>query len=216
MNVAKNLDKIRETILQTGRQLDDVLIVGAAKFQPLERLSAALAAGLRDLGDNQLQAGEALREQLPESVRWHFIGHIQGRKAKSLTPYHWVHSLDRLKIAETIHTSRTSGLPPQSVLIEVNLGNEPSKSGILPGQLGELLEQLKPLTQVRAVGLMCLPPPLEPVTERRPYFRELAKLAQKYQLHELSMGTSDDYAIALEEGATMIRLGTCLFGPRQR
>ncbi|MCB0416484.1 MAG: YggS family pyridoxal phosphate-dependent enzyme [Bdellovibrionaceae bacterium] len=217
MSIAANFEKIRENIRNVGRDPAEITIVGAAKYQPLERIREALKDGLTDLGDNQLQAGESLRTQIGEGPRWHFIGHIQSRKAKGLTSYYMVHSLDRLKVAELLQRAlEEAGQESLRILVEVNLGGEATKSGIAASELQNFLKQLRPLDRLRPEGLMCMPPPLDPPERRRPFFRTLRLLAEETGLGALSMGTSEDYWVALQEGATHIRLGSCLFGERVR
>ncbi|MCB0406073.1 MAG: YggS family pyridoxal phosphate-dependent enzyme [Bdellovibrionales bacterium] len=215
MSIADNLAYIHESIRRLGRNPEDITLVGAAKFQPLARIQQAVDSGLKDLGDNQLQAGDILRQQILGNPRWHFIGHIQSRKAKNLTSYYMIHSLDRVKVAELLQRSLDpSEAPPLKVLVEVNVGAETTKSGIATSELKKFLKELEPLDRLRPLGLMCMPPPVSPVENRRPFFRTLRQLAEDHGLKLLSMGTSDDYTVAVEEGATHIRLGSCLFGKR--
>lgn len=208
VNVAENLKRLRA---ECGK----ARIVGVTKGQAVQRVREAVAAGLEILGNNYVQEGEALREAIGAGVEWHFIGHIQSRKARSLTGYDCVESLDRLSVAEELEKRLQAKL---SVLVEVNLGGEAQKSGIAPAELPAFLEGLRKFPKLEPRGLMAMPPPLEPVEARRPFFRELKALfssnAGGDRWDTLSMGTSEDYRIAIEEGATLVRLGTALFGPR--
>lgn len=206
--VAENLKRLRALCGSAG-------IVGVTKGQPVERVREAVAAGITILGNNYAQEGEALRAAIGPDVRWHFIGHIQSRKAKLLTAYDCIESLDRISVAEELN-KRVEG--KISVLVEVNVGGEAQKSGISPSELPGFLESLRALEKIEVRGLMGMPPPLQPVEERRKFFRELKSLFTRHasgsRWDTLSMGTSDDFEIAVQEGATLVRLGTALFGPR--
>ncbi|MEZ4751440.1 MAG: YggS family pyridoxal phosphate-dependent enzyme [Bdellovibrionota bacterium] len=217
MSIAANLAQIHETIRAAGRKPEEITLIGAAKYQPIERIREAIRAGLKDIGDNQLQAGESLREQLKEAVQWHFIGHIQSRKAKGLIDYSLIHSLERLKVAEILQRSlESTAAQTLNVLVEINVGEESTKSGIAASELKAFLKALAAFDRLKPLGLMCMPPPLNPVEGRRPFFRTLRRLAEENHLSLLSMGTSEDYAVAVEEGATHVRVGSCLFGERVR
>jgi len=195
-----------------------VEVLGACKGQPRERVVAAVAAGLKILGCNYAQEGEALREGLSEFAgEWHFIGHIQSRKAKELVVYDCVESLDRLSVAEELNRRLEGRTKKLSVLIEVNLAGEETKSGIRAEELPAFLAAMEKLPNLTVNGLMGMPPALHPVEGRRPYFKQLRQLFEKHgkgKWQRLSMGTSEDYSVALQEGATLIRLGTILFGER--
>lgn len=205
------LHEIQQRIADAGGK--GVRIIGVTKFQPVERVQALVDAGLGALGVNYTQAGEDLRGALAGyKGQWHFIGQIQSRKASALGDYDLVHSVDRLKVAERL-------VEGSSILLEVNLGEETSKGGVGEEGLEPLLEAVSRL-DLRVRGLMALPPPLFPVEKRRPYFERLRQLLEVHSSYltdkELSMGTSDDFEEAVKEGATMVRLGTTLFGPRAR
>jgi pyridoxal phosphate enzyme (YggS family) len=215
--VTARLQSIRGQLAQRTDRA--VTLVGVTKRQPVTRVAEAVAAGLRDLANNYEQEGRALAEALrDDGLRWHFIGHIQSRKAKLLLDYHLVQSLDRASIAKTWQRMLGDSERRLDVLIEVNVGEEPTKSGVLPSALAPFLREIEPLSAVRVRGLMAMPPPLEPVEARRPFFRTMRALFEAHRDAEhfdvLSMGTSADYLVAVEEGATMIRLGETLFGPR--
>lgn len=214
--VAENLRRVQEEVDRIAGRPGAVTIVGVTKFQPLEKVKEAIAGGLSHLGNNYAQEGDALLETFGENaLNWHFIGHIQSRKAKFLTRYRCIQSLDRVEIARDLDRRIGEKGGSLDVLVEVNVGGEAQKSGIGPESLPKFLEELAPLANLRVRGLMGMPPPLEPVESRRPFFRQLRQLFEAHQgFDTLSMGTSEDYRIAVEEGATMIRLGTTLFGPR--
>lgn len=215
MSIARNLEQIKSRI---G---DSTEIVGVTKFQPIERIREAVEAGLTHLGVNRVQAGEEIRELLKtEFLTWNFIGSIQSRKAKLLTDYDWVESIDRIEVAEKLNAALLAKEKKLAILVEVNIGEEETKSGVLPLDLQGFLKGLGEFKQLKLRGFMGMPPPLEKIEERRPFFKKMAQIYLHYQemlgLDTLSMGTSDDYPVAVEEGATRVRLGTSLFGPRDR
>lgn len=216
--ISQNLKEIKKTIQLHSPNPQGVKILGVSKFQPVESIREAVELGVTLLGVNYVQEGQKLREVMTHSdIEWHFIGHIQSRKAKHLLDYHCVESLDRTDIAEDLNRRAEILNKPLQVLIEVNIGREPQKSGVLLEDLEGFLKKIEALTFISVKGLMSMPPPL-PLEKRRPFFKELKRaydrLSQRYSFDTLSMGTSEDYQIALEEGASLIRLGTCLLGAR--
>lgn len=216
-SVAENWLRIQEE-LQKVAPGQGIRIVGVTKGQPVERLREGIAAGLRYLGNNYVQPGSALRAELADfSGEWHFIGHIQSRKAKELLGYHCIESLDRLSVAEDLGRRAKEAGVTLPVFVEVNIGGEGSKSGVAPGELEAFLDAAAVLPGLRLEGLMAMPPPLEPAA-RRPYFQKmrgfLDQFSASHGLKWLSMGTSEDYREAVAEGANLIRLGTVLFGSR--
>lgn len=217
MTVADNLAAVRKTLAEVTDR--PVTVVGVAKKQPIERIQEAIAAGLTDIGNNFEPEGTNLRETVANaSVRWHFVGHIQSRKAKLLVDYDLVQSLERTVVGEAWQRVLDGTGRYVDTLVEVNVGEESQKSGVRPADLAGLLRDLRRYSAVRVRGLMAMPPPLEPVEERRPFFRKMRELFELFRKDRdfdvLSMGTSADYRVAVEEGATMIRLGETLFGPR--
>lgn len=219
--IAERLHQIREAIkTRTDRPID---LLAVTKLQPLEKIKEAIGLGMTRFGNNYVQEGEALREALTaddfETLRWHFIGHIQSRKAKSLLGYDCIETIDRFEVAQKIAMPLHSLGQKKSILIEVNLGREPQKSGVHPEELPAFIEKLLALSVFSIDGLMTLPPPLFPIKKRRPFFTGLKTMRDRLSsitpLPVLSMGTSEDYLIAIEEGATQVRLGTALFGERR-
>lgn len=215
--VADNLARVLEQLTHVGRS---VSIVGVTKLQPVERIQEAVDAGIRILAVNYVQEGQTLFSSLRDFPgEWHFIGHIQSRKVKFLPAYQCVQSLDRMSVAHDLNEVLERIDKTLEVCVEVNIGSEPQKSGVLPDDLGPCLKELASLNRLRLKGIMSMPPFLEPVELRRPFFRRLKELFDRYQssygLETLSMGTSEDYLIAVEEGSNMIRLGTLLFGSRE-
>ncbi len=216
LSVQENLARIRSELASAP---NPVTIVGVTKLQPVEKIEQALSAGLYSLANNYAQEGEKLMDHFAgKSIEWHFIGGIQSRKVKYLPAYHCVQSLDRKEIADSLSEKLKSQGKELRVLVEVNVGDEPQKSGVRIAELEQFLSYLSRLPGIRLRGLMGMPPPLEPVEARRPFFRLLRQFYDRYQSEFgfdcLSMGTSADYLIAVEEGSTMVRLGTTLFGAR--
>ncbi len=207
--------EVAEACRRAGRPPQSVELLAVSKLQPLEALREAYAAGVRAFGENYAQELRDKAEALLDcpGVRWHAIGTLQTNKAKYVAKSaHVFHALDRRTLAEEL-ARRRSGAPLE-VYLEVNLGGEATKSGLAPAQVGELLQQVQALPQLKAVGLMCLPPFAESPEASRPYFQRLRELAAAHHLPGLSMGTSQDYVVAVQEGATVVRVGTALFGPR--
>jgi len=218
--VSKKMSALKERwekIQNEVRAFPNVQILAVTKGQPVERVQEGIECGILLLGDNYFQEGESLRAQLktPKKITWHYIGHIQSRKAKSLAEvYDCVQTVDRKEVAQKIHEAATK---PIEVLIEVNIGREPQKAGVHPEHLQDLMKEVKSFSRLALKGLMAMPP-LEPMPARKKYFQEMQKIFLSCGFHPdkntLSMGTSDDYLMALEEGANLIRLGTALYGPR--
>jgi pyridoxal phosphate enzyme (YggS family) len=237
-DVARRLAAVSERIAaacrRAGRRPDQVTLVGAAKAQPPERLAAARAAGLRVFGENRVQEAEAHREALSDPaggagsgpVEWHLIGPLQSNKAKRAAAlFDCVHSIDRVKIARVLdrHLGELGRRGP--ALIEVNLGGEESKHGFSPQRLAEAARPLADLEHLEVRGLMAIPPPEDDEVAARRWFRRLRELRDELAGRAewermaaagwLSMGMSDDFEAAVEEGATHVRVGTALFGERE-
>jgi pyridoxal phosphate enzyme (YggS family) len=224
-NQAQRLGFLREKIASAaraaGRDPGTVTLVGVAKSQPLARLQEAVDGGLLDLAENYLQeAREHIAALSGRALTWHFIGALQSNKTKPVAElFDWVHTIDRLKIAERLARQRPPELPPLSVCIQVQLGGEATKAGVLPGELAALAGKIAALPRLALRGLMALPPEETDVTRQRHWFRELRLLllqlnAAGHRLDALSMGMSADFESAIAEGATHLRIGSTLFGPR--
>jgi pyridoxal phosphate enzyme (YggS family) len=202
--VRANLDRVREDIAQAGRDPGEVEILAAVKYVPLEEIGTLGEAGLSLLGENRAQDLEEKAGRHPE-FRWHFIGALQSRKVKQIVPYveliHSVASESALKQLERHAEANTQ------ILLEVNVAGEEGKAGIRPDELARYLE----LAPVKVTGLMTMPPFAGDPEESRPHFARLAELAAEHGLTQLSMGTSQDYAVAASEGATIVRIGTTLY-----
>jgi hypothetical protein len=201
-----------------------VRLVAASKTVPPDRIREAYEAGLRDFGENRVQEADAKRPALADlTVTWHLIGHLQSNKAKAARDlFHWVQSLDSLRLAERLHRAAPCSGDRLTALLEVNLGGETTKSGVPEAEALNLARRVGELETLDLRGLMLVPPYFENPEETRPYFsrlRELAKMLNSaslpnVQMDELSMGMSHDLETAIEEGATIVRVGTAIFGPR--
>lgn len=228
--IAENLQivnaKIAEAARKSGRDPGRIGLIAVTKTVPVDRIREAMQAGLACFGENKIQEAKAKIEILGRTAcRWHFIGHLQKNKVKFLFDrFDLVHSVDGFELAEAIHAQSLERRWVMPILIQVNISGERSKSGVDPAQLQELLVRVAPLPGIQVRGLMALPP-MDPDPERsRPYFSRLRELRDgcakmgidNIRLDDLSMGMSNDYPVAIEEGATLVRVGSALFGPRPR
>jgi PLP dependent protein len=204
--VGTALRRVRDEIAEVagGREVE---ILAAVKYVPVEELEVLDEAGLRVLGENRAQDLIAKAEAYPGRFTWDFIGHLQSRKVRQILPYvRYIHSVAS---ESALAQLERYGTPETQILVEVNVAGEPGKSGIAPDQLGDFIER----SPVSVVGLMTMPPLAADPEASRPHFAALRDLAQRHGLRELSMGTSQDYLVAIQEGATIVRLGTILYGP---
>ena len=226
-DIAANYKRVRAHVStvaqQCGRRPEDITIVCAAKTKGPEAIRAALAAGATDIGENYVQEARQKMAQVAETTRWHLIGHLQRNKAKeAVRLFTLIHSLDSVALAQELHRQGERLGKSVRTLIEVNIGQEASKHGIAPDRVESLLSVIADLSMVRVEGLMIIPPPGANAESSRPYFQALAQLrkrcirlqATNIELRELSMGMTDDYPIAIEEGATIVRIGRAIFGER--
>src|SRR5881628_2462705 len=212
-DIRTNLERVRERIARAaeraGRRAEDVLLVGVSKTVEVARIRAALAAGLTVLGENRVQEARGKVAELGRPVAWHLVGHLQTNKVRdALELFDVVHSVDRIDLARELDRRARARGRPVDALVQVNVGLEPSKGGWPPEAVETALGGL------RLRGLMAIPPAVERAEDARGWFRSLRKLAERHGLPELSMGMSGDFEIAVEEGATMVRVGTAIFGPR--
>ncbi|MGH7326645.1 MAG: YggS family pyridoxal phosphate-dependent enzyme, partial [Candidatus Rokuibacteriota bacterium] len=186
-----------------------------SKTVDVERIRRAVAAGLPALGENRVQEAREKIATLGRPVPWHLVGHLQTNKVRDgLEAFDLIHSLDRLELGrECDRRARARGRPAEA-LVQVNAAGEASKGGFPPDALADALEALARLDHIVVRGLMTIPPGVERAEEARPWFRALAQLAKRHGLAELSMGMSADFEVAIEEGATMVRVGTAIFGAR--
>jgi len=206
--VRANLERVREEIAGTGRALEEVEILAAVKYVPKEELGALADAGVRLVGENRAQDLEAKAKGYPGVFTWDFIGHLQSRKVKQLLP--WVRYIQSVASESALAQLDRHAAPETEILVEVNVAGEAGKSGIPPPELPSFLER----SPVRVIGLMTMPPPAVRPEDSRPHFATLRELAERHGLRQLSMGTSQDYLVAVQEGATIVRLGSVLYGSR--
>jgi len=225
--VAENVERVRERIQGAARRAgraDEVTLVAVTKSVPPERIAEAYRAGVRHFGENRVQEFDDKRSLLAlPAATWHMVGHVQTNKARrAVELFDRVDSLDSLRLAEKLAAAAQALGRALPVLIQVHLGEEETKHGVEPADLGPLVEHIARLDGLSLEGLMTIPPYLEPAERARPYFRRLRELAEEIDrrrfprvaMKALSMGMSHDFEIAIEEGATQVRLGTALFGPR--
>jgi len=222
-SVGENLQAVRQTITRSaeraGRDPREIVLVAVTKTFPVERIREALAVGLRILGENRVQEALPKIEEIgPANVDWHLIGHLQTNKVKFIEGrFRMVQSLDGVGVVEALDRRIQS---PLDVLIEVNVAEEPQKTGVMPADLGAVVNAVTAAHHLRLRGLMTVAPMVPDPETVRPVFRQLRSLRDKTSqrlgvaLPVLSMGMTDDYATAVEEGATMLRLGRAIFGPR--
>lgn len=222
-NFRKIQDLLAKATVDAGRPPGSVRLLAVSKLQPVEAVLEAARSGQHDFGENIV--GEGVRK-MAEAGRndlvWHFIGHLQANKSRAVAEnFDWVHTVDRLKIAERLSHQRPPGAEPLSLCIQVNIDDEASKSGVAPAALPELALAVAALPRLRLRGLMCLPAIRNSFDDQRKPFARLRELRDALtdlglQLDTLSMGMSSDFAAAIHEGATIVRLGTALFGQRNQ
>jgi pyridoxal phosphate enzyme (YggS family) len=192
-----------------------VLLIAVSKTMEVERVRLAIAAGVAALGENRVQEAKEKIEALGRPVPWHLIGSLQTNKARdAVRLFDWVHSVDRLDLAQELSRRAHAAERTLNVLLQVNLGDEPQKGGVAVAELKSLHEVVAALPSLSVRGLMAIPPATEQPEQARPYFRRLRELRDELGLEHCSMGMSADYEVAIEEGATMVRVGTAIFGPR--
>lgn len=226
-SIAENLQRVREQMAQAaakaGRPVEEIELVAITKTHPAEKVREAIEAGQTLFGESRVQEARRKIAELPSNVRWHFVGHLQKNKVRHTLPlFEIIHSVDSLALAEEINRiAQEEGLHPR-VLLEVNVGGEGSKFGFAPEKLRTELDSLLALPRLSILGLMCIPPIAQEVEASRKYFVQLREFRDSLQtefrvdLAQLSMGMTQDYWIAVEEGATLVRVGTAIFGERER
>jgi pyridoxal phosphate enzyme (YggS family) len=225
-DLSDRLASVRETIeraaSRAGRTVDGIELIAVSKTHSPEAIMEALEAGQTSFGESRVQEARAKIPLLPGRARWHFIGHLQKNKIRHALALNFelLHGVDSLQTAQDINRVAVEAGARPRVLIEVNLAAESTKSGFLPEKLRAQMEQLFELDRLAIDGLMCLPPPVVKAEDARKYFVELRELRERLQtefrapLPQLSMGMSGDYPVAVEEGATLVRVGTAIFGER--
>ena len=220
--IAENIANVRTRILRAthaaGRDSQTVTLIAVSKTRPASAIREAYAAGVHHIGENYLQeALDKMTDLQDLPLIWHFIGPIQSNKTKAIAEhFHWVHSVDRLKIAQRLSDQRPAHLPPLNICLQVTISNESSKSGVSVNELAELAQAVSALPGLRLRGLMAVPAPAVTSAEKRAPLRDLREAMAELALplDTLSMGMSDDLDEAIAEGATLVRIGTALFGAR--
>lgn len=224
-DVAENLlavrRRIQATCLRVGRDPSEVQLIAVSKTFPVDSVRDAMEAGQVEFGESRLQEAEPKIECLPGSLKWHFIGRVQRNKVRKLLPHFgWIHGVDSVKLAEyTNEVARELGLFPK-VFLQVNVGGEASKGGFEVDALCAEFDAILSLDRLEVMGLMCIPPPGPDEASSRPWFVRLRELRDTLEtdfgvmLPALSMGMSDDFEVAIEEGATHVRVGSAIFGKR--
>jgi pyridoxal phosphate enzyme (YggS family) len=214
-------DLLAETAVEAGRRPGDVHLLAVSKKQPLEKIVEAAAAGQLDFGENIVQEGiEKVTKLAEKGLCWHFIGHLQSNKTRPVAEhFDWVHSVDTIKTARRLSEQRPESLGDLNVCIQVNIDEEASKSGVPPSDVAELARTIAGLPRLRLRGLMCLPAVRDSLDEQRVPFARTRELAESLAreglvMDTLSMGMSADFRAAIMEGATIVRIGTAVFGPR--
>jgi PLP dependent protein len=226
-SIADNLDRVREQIAgaatKSGRTAGDVELIAISKTHPVEKVREAIEAGQNLFGESRVQEARAKIPELPSSLRWHFVGHLQKNKVRQALPlFEMIHSVDSLALAQDLsRIAQEEGLYPR-ILLEVNVAGEGSKFGFAPDHLHEEMEALLALPRLSIEGLMCIPPVGDESEASRKFFVQLRELHDSFEaefsvkLPQLSMGMTNDFAVAVEEGATLVRVGTAIFGERSK
>ena len=225
--IAENLDRVREQIAQaaakTGRAADEIELVAITKTHPAAKVREAVEVGQTLFGESRVQEARAKIPELPSHLRWHFVGHLQKNKIRHALPlFELFHSVDSLALGQEMNRiANEEGMHPR-VLLEVNVAGEGSKFGFSPDKLRDQMEELLALPRLSILGLMTIPPLVEEAEASRKYFLQLRELRDRLQtefrvdLAQLSMGMTQDFPIAVEEGATLVRVGTAIFGERSK
>jgi pyridoxal phosphate enzyme (YggS family) len=216
-------DRIARAARAAQRQPEDILLLAVSKTFPAGHIAEAFAAGQAAFGENHVQeAVEKITVLAAHPLEWHFIGPIQSNKTRLIAQhFNWVHSVEREKIAERLNAARPEGAAPLNVCIQVNVSGEATKSGVAPGEEAALADAIARLPRLKLRGLMAIPEPTTDVALQRRRFALLRQLkdglrARGHALDTLSMGMTDDFEAAILEGATIVRVGTAIFGPRKK
>ncbi len=215
-NLANIQQRIREACLRSGRDPGTVRLVAVSKMQSVEAIIEAYNAGQRVFGENYVQelARKAAALTYLPGIEWHLIGHLQRNKIKDVLPWaHLIESIDSLKLAMALNDKADQRDEHRNVLVQVNIAHEPQKSGCDELELQDILQETNALSHLSVKGLMTVPP-VGNAESSRPHFAALGRLARHHGLNELSMGMSHDFEVAIEEGATLVRVGSAIFGPR--
>jgi len=203
------------------RSVEDVVLIGASKSQTIKKIFEAYEDGIKNFGENYLQEAEEKITQLDQDIVWHFIGSIQSRKAKKIAEiFDWVHTIDSFKVADKLNSARPKSKGVLNACLQINIDDEESKSGVKIENLEELIQKSEALENIKIRGLMVIPKPRDSEEEQRKIFRKVKEIYDSlirkgHKFDTLSMGMTSDYGVAIQEGATMIRIGTGIFGPRK-
>jgi len=219
LDIRDNLKKVQQAVehacRRSSRKPDDVLVIAVSKTVEIERIKLATEAGVKALGENRVQEAKDKVAVLGRPVPWHLIGSLQTNKAKDAVQlFDWIHSVDREELARELDRRAHQAERRVRVLVQVNIGLEPQKGGVQPAELKPLLDAITGCRNLDVRGLMCIPPATESAEASRMFFRRLRELRDAAGLEHCSMGMSGDFEVAIEEGATMVRVGTAIFGPR--
>lgn len=225
-NVQKVQERVRRACERARRDAQSVRLIAVTKTFGVEKIRAAVEAGIKDIGENFVQELREKRQVLDDpSIRWHFVGHLQSNKVKYIADYiHLIHSLDHRSVAEEVDKRGAKNGRVLDVLVEVNTSGEKSKFGLQPESTVEFVKSIAGLRNLKVKGLMTIGPFLPDPEDSRPAFRTLREVRdevarsgiENVEMTELSMGMTNDFEVAIEEGATMIRIGTAIFGPRKK
>jgi len=207
---------IEENIKEITKYLNnDCTLIAVSKTKPIEMIEEAYKIGIRDFGENHVQELVQKINKLPNDIRWHMIGHLQTNKVKDIIgKVYLIHSVDTIKLAKEIDKQSKKNNTITNILLELNIANEESKYGFKIEELDNAIKEIQLLTNIKIKGLMCVAPFTQTPEDNRIYFKEMKELKDKYNLEILSMGMSNDYTIAIEEGSNYIRVGTKIFGER--
>ena len=225
MNITHNLNffikEFEETCKKAKRNPQGIKIIGATKGQSIESINAAISSGISNFGENFVQEAEKKMDFVNPNAQWHFIGSIQSRKTKKIASlFQWVHSVDRVKIAQNLNKHRPIDKGALNICIQINIDNEPSKSGIMVKDTKNFILELQNYEMLKIRGLMSIPKPHSDLSKQRKGYKKIKNHFNELKktfpfLDTLSMGMSGDYKAAIIEGSTMVRIGTRIFGPRE-
>ncbi|NOZ64356.1 MAG: YggS family pyridoxal phosphate-dependent enzyme [Caldiserica bacterium] len=230
MSIRENIEEVKrrveKALSRAGRTTEDIVILAATKTVEVERIREAVEAGIREIGENRVQEAQSKIESLErEGLRWHMIGRLQRNKVKyAVRLFDMIQSVDSLSLCEELEKRLSRAGKELEILVEVNIGGEPTKGGIIPEELGSFLGKIGGFPHIKCKGLMTIPPWFENPEKVRPYFARMYAIWEKVkeagfpgvEMKYLSMGMSEDFEIAIEEGANMIRVGRAIFGERKR
>jgi pyridoxal phosphate enzyme (YggS family) len=213
-NLAAVEMRMRAACERAGRKREEITLVAVSKTFPAARIEEVIAAGVANIGENRVQEARDKKPRVAGAARWHLIGHLQSNKAKdAIRLFDVIETVDSVELAEKIARAAETAGKAQDVLLQVNVGDEPQKSGVVPADVESVWRQVRAFGALHLLGLMAIPPIGTPEEGRR-HFRQLRNIGDQIGLEQLSMGMSEDFEMAIEEGSTMVRIGRAIFGPR--